>query len=219
MTLRRVAAGFTAAVMGASLIAGVALAKPDADDRGKDASAVAVRVGANGRVSVRGASVTAVSTGAVNAASRLGTVPVPWIIQTDASSDVRARGRGAIRITDITIGDAIDFEGMLVGISGGLTVKADTITDLSLENKAVKTTFEGRLKAVASTTPPTTMIITIKGVDRAVNVASDTSIVARLWAKTTLARFSIGDTIRIYGAMSGASIDATVIRNTSIWFP
>ncbi len=226
--LKRIAAGIMASVMAA----GIASAKPENKGREKtetrpfvtaqrpvpQPNAVSVRIGENGKTFVRSADVTGISGMTIYAVSSLGGISVPWTVQTDASTKLRARGEGAIRIGDVRVGDQIDFDGTLIGINP-LAVKAASATDLSLDRKDAQTTFEGTLKTVASTTVPTTLTVTIGSVDRTVMIAADTSVLTRLWAKTTLARFAIGDTVRIYGAMNSSStIDATVVRDTNIWF-
>lgn len=221
-TLKGTAAVIAALVVTAGLFAGIASAKSDKDKKGgaHPSSAVSVRIGENGEVSVKNAAVTGISGTTISATSSWGATSLAWIIQTDASLKVRGKGQGPIRIADIGVGDRIDFDGMLVSAGGSLTVKASAVTDRSLEERLpAKTTFEGTLKAIASTTAPTTLTVLIDGTSRTVNVAADTSILGRLWAKTTLSRFALGDTIRIYGAMNASStIDATVIRDTDIWF-
>ncbi len=228
ITLKGIAAGIMAAVMAA----GIASANPGNGMRENDErkspiafqkpvpqpNAVSVRIGENGKVSVRGATVTGISGTTIYAAHSWGAVSLPWTVQPGASAKIRGRGEGPIRIEDIKAGDRIDFEGMLV-LANPLTVRAASVTDLSIDRKNIQTTFEGILKSVASTTAPATLIVTIGGTDRTVAVAPDTSILTRLWARTTLGRFAPGDTVRIYGAMNASSsIDATVVRDTNVWF-
>ncbi len=111
-------------------------------------------------------------------------------------------------------------------LSVGSRVKVSGVLDLNTHviaaNKVMilmvseKTTFEGTLKAVSGTTLPATLTITVGGVDYTVNVASDTSILSSLWGRSSLTNFRVGDNIRVYGSVNGTTINATVIRDTSI---
>ena len=81
-------------------------------------------------------------------------------------------------------------------------------------------TFEGTLKSIASTTAPTTFVLTLNGnADYTVNVPTGISIINKLWAATPLSGLHVGDKLRVYGAIEAAhttTIDATVIRDISI---
>lgn len=230
-TLKRTTAIITTLLITVGLFAGIASAKSDKDKENKKdmrpvaahetkklSNAVSVRIGENGKVSAKNAAVTGISGTTIYTGSSWGSATVSWAIQTDASVKIRSKGTDTTRFADIKIGDRIDFDGMILGGTGPISVRAETITNLSLSRPNTSTTFEGKLMAMASTTAPTTLTVMIDDINRTVNVAADTSILTRLWAKTTLTRFTIGDTIRIYGATNASgSIDATVVRDTAIW--
>ncbi len=78
---------------------------------------------------------------------------------------------------------------------------------------AQRTTIEGKL---ASTTASTLSVVS-GNKTFTVNIYSDTSILNTYWLKTSLSNFKTGDTIRVYGTVnSDLTVDATVIRNTSL---
>lgn len=77
--------------------------------------------------------------------------------------------------------------------------------------------FEGgKLKSIASTTPPTSFVMTWGRFDYTVNVAVDTSILNVRWGRAALLDFKVGDNLRVYGVAEGTVIDATVIRNINL---
>ncbi len=97
-------------------------------------------------------------------------------------------------------------------------------TTNTLQAKQIKiqvtdqTTFQaGRLKTLtATTTPPTSIVVTFGRFDYTVNIAQDTSVLDRNWARASLANFRVGDHIRVFGAADGTTIDATVVRNVDL---
>lgn len=79
--------------------------------------------------------------------------------------------------------------------------------------------FQGKLKSLSGTTLPTQAVITIDDKDYDVYLSSDSSVLNTAKNATSLARFVIGDTVRIYGNIRKTNlsiIDATVIRNISL---
>ena len=93
----------------------------------------------------------------------------------------------------------------------------------TLQAKRVKIQIEdrrvfegGQLKSVASVTPPTSIVVTFGKFDYTVNVAVDTSVLNEKWLRASLADFKTGNNIRVYGVADGTTIDATVVRNTSL---
>lgn len=191
------------------------------DARGKYAAenAIALRIGANGMTDVRGAKVTGITGTTLSAVSTVGSTALSWTVQTDAATKFRARN-GEIRFADIRIGDTLNFKGMIVGGGSVLSVQASSVTDVTVQRPNPETAvFQGRLKAIAGAVAPTTLTLAVGNADYAVKIAADTVVLSNAWARTTLARFAVGDTVRVYGTRTGTSIDAVVVRNVSIWLP
>ena len=115
----------------------------------------------------------------------------------------------------ISLGDLIDAKGSLSQTGGSLSVRTTEITDRSAMRSQAQV-LEGTLKALSGTSVPATLTVTIKDIDYQVKVATDTAVLTSTWTRVSLTNFALGNTIRVYGTVSGNSIDATVVRNTSI---
>lgn len=150
-----------------------------------------------------------------------------FVLTTASRGDITVQANSS---TQIKLGDATSaFSGIQVGMRvtevKGLydnTTKilvAEKIRIASSNALLQKRTFEGTLKSIAGTAAPTTMVVTINGVDYTVNIAADTSILNNNWLRAALSGFAAGNKVRIYGAVQAqnqTTIDATVVRNTSI---
>lgn len=78
--------------------------------------------------------------------------------------------------------------------------------------------YEGTLKSIAGTALPTSLVITVGGVDYTVYVSEKTTVLNKARAATSLTRFVVGDNIRLNGTLRKTNlseIDATVIRDTN----
>ena len=229
-SIRRAIAGIMTLMTGLALMTGSVAAR---SDNGKNAghegetkisgqnassNALSVRIGTNGKISARSATVTGISGTTVSAKSAWGGATFQWSVQAADPIRVRTRGNGRIGAADMKIGDLIDFDGTLTGGSGPFAVKADEITDLSVQMPA-KTTVEGKLKSVASTTVPTELAIVSGGTEHTVRVAADTMLLTAGWMRTSISRFSIGDTVRAYGSVHDATVDAVAVRDASLLLP
>lgn len=208
----------------------LALAHDDKGDRDKFEKAVKevrsigstieVHFNNDGKVIVRGAKVTSVSGSTINAAVAWGSYSLNWVVVTDATTKFIRKHGGASSVSEVSVGDFLSFQGHVDTTQSQATVKADIVKDWSLVEKAnAKMNMEGTLKSIAGTTTPTTLVLTIKGVDYTVNVPGGISILNKNWQIVSLSSFRIGDTVRVYGSLrtdSTATIDATVVRDTSI---
>jgi hypothetical protein len=119
----------------------------------------------------------------------------------------------------LAVGDIVNLNGML-GSSGGLTLSAKVIRDLSKEKVMIeKHTFEGKLQAAIGTTSlPTSFGLVSGNTTYTVNVPVGTPILAKNWASTNLGTFQANDTVRVYGSLNGSStsmIDAVVVRDAT----
>ena len=186
--------------------------RPDNDTQN---DGLAVRIGENGATALRGAKVTAVTATTVSATTAWGSTVINWTLNVDSATAIRGKGNGKMAIGDISVGDMIDVRGPLVTTNASLTVQAKEIIDRSaVRPVAQQQTLEGKIKAIAGAAAPTTLTVTVGTTDYQVKVATDTSLLTALWLRTSLANLAVGNTVRVYGAVSGTSIDATVIRTT-----
>ena len=94
--------------------------------------------------------------------------------------------------------------------------KVDIYQNNALLNRR---TFEGTLKSVSATTSlPTTFVMTVGTTDFTVNVPLGISVLNMNWLTTPISTFVVGDKIRVYGAVQPTNtsvIDASVVRDAS----
>lgn len=110
-------------------------------------STLEVHVSDNGKVLVRGAKVTAISGNVVSAAVTWGSVSLNWNVVADANTQLVRRSGGASSIAEISVGDFMSFQGMLVtGVSSPLTVQAQVIKDWSVQR--TRASFHGNVQSV-----------------------------------------------------------------------
>ena len=123
------------------------------------------------------------------------------------------KGDALAVFTDIAIGATVSVTGVLNTQTNVLTA---TQVKINVPNPP-KTTVQGTVKSIASTTIPTTFVLTVGGIDYKVRVAADTSVLNVFWLRANLSAFQVGNIVRVYGTVNAdATIDATVIRNISI---
>jgi len=128
------------------------------------------------------------------------------------------KGTKNVGINDIKIGDKIEnMEGVFNYSTKVLS--ADRIKAYLDMSKFLPKNFQGTLKNVSSTVLPTTLTVTIDGIDYTVKLSADCLVLNTKRYVTQLSRFVIGDTVRMYGAIPEGElpiINATVLRNISI---
>ena len=118
-----------------------------------------------------------------------------------------------VAFSDIKMGDKINVQGVWNNLQNTLDAKKIKIF---VDHAILQRVFEGKLQSVASTTAPTTIVIRKSETDYTVQIVPDTSILNKLWARATLSQFLVGHKIRVYGALEGTTINATVVRNESL---
>lgn len=132
-------------------------------------------------------------------------------VATNASTTITRNGVAGT-FSSIQVGSRAQVTGLWDSVANTFEASAVVITTPVSER-----IFEnGTFKSMASTTAPTTMVVAFGGTDYTVKVATDTAIINRNWLRTTLSSFQAGDAIRVYGLAEGTTIDAIVIRNTSL---
>lgn len=135
-------------------------------------------------------------------------------VYVSASTKITKEGMAVVAFGDIRVGDRVSVGGLWNNTQS--TVQADRIK-IFLNPRVLQTTFVGTLRSVASSTLPTQITITAQNnLVQSVNINSDTAILDRNWAKASLQSFAVNDQIRVYGAIEGSTITATVVRNVSL---
>ncbi len=135
-----------------------------------------------------------------------------------SSSTVVKQGGATSTFAALSVGQKITkASGVWNNLSSTMqSEKVDIYQNNALLNKR---TFEGTLKSMsATTTLPTTLVLTVGTSDFTVNVPAGISILNKNWLTTPLATFVITDKVRVYGAVQVANtsvIDASVVRNTT----
>ncbi len=156
---------------------------------------------------------TVLSANASSSTFVLGTEEQGNITVAVTSSTTIMKENSVGTFADITAGLKVTVKGMWNASTNQL--EADSVK-VHLAG-AVRTTLEGRIKTLPGTVLPTTMTITVGQVDYKVNIDSDTSVLNSLWLRLPLGAMRIGDDIRVYGTVNvGATVDATVVRDTSL---
>ncbi len=227
MNTKKFLVAASAVVLAGSLMAGTVFADNDHDNgKGNDdheravslGSTLEVHISDNGNVLVRGAKVTAVSGSTVTANTSWGATALTWTVNTDSNTQFVHRFGGQSALASVAVGDFVSFQGPLSSTNTGLTVMAKVFKNWSAAsmNTQIPRVLEGKIKSIASTVAPTTMVVEIGNVDYTVSVAANISVLNNLWLTTSLANLRVGDHIRVYGVVSGTTITASVVRDTSI---
>ncbi len=186
-------------------------------------SEVSIQINANGKALVRGAKVTAVSSSTITATTMWGTTSLTWSIVTNPATNLVFKGGRPMPQGGIMVGDIISFNGPVETTVSALTVDATVVKDWSKTKgttptpiPGTKDTFHGTLQMVSTTTLPASLTLAMGGTSYTVNLSASTLVLANNWATTSLSLFVPGDTIRIFGTMTGTTtLTALVVRNTS----
>ncbi len=92
---------------------------------------VDVAIGHDGKVHVKGATVTAVSGSTITATTQWGAPSMTWTLNTNASTTrFTAQGSGSTTISTIAAGDRISFEGKLATTTSGFVVNVKAVKEL-----------------------------------------------------------------------------------------
>ncbi|MDO8664304.1 MAG: hypothetical protein Q7K44_02020 [Candidatus Liptonbacteria bacterium] len=109
-------------------------------------STLEIHITDNGKTLIRGAKVTSVSGNTINASATWGSVVFNWAVVTDSSTEFIRRYGSASKISEISIGDFISFQGALdTTVGSPVTVKARIIKDWSIQKKHAS--FYGLVKS------------------------------------------------------------------------
>jgi hypothetical protein len=200
--------------------------KDKKEDRSEISSSrqVSVEINNGGRTSVTGAKVTSVSGDTVVAQAEWGSATLSFNVKVSSSTSIKGQnGKNNMPLSQIAVGDIINFSGSLNTSTSGLTVNASQIKDVtrsSTQNpKPASHVFEGKLQsAIGTTSLPTSFSLLVDSVVHTVNVPANALILAKNWTATNLSVFQSGDTVRVFGSLQNSTstvIDALVVRNAS----
>ncbi len=194
-------AALTSLLMVAPLIA-------SAETLNANASSGAV-INPSGIVRVISADVTAVSNSVVNAVTHFGNVVLNWVIDVSASTTIAANGSKNAAMTDIKVGDKVNFTGSFTSGAGNvLTVAATKVRDLT--NFTLRKVAEGTVSNVNTANGT----FTLTHDKRTVTVQTNASTtIAVKGVATTLASLAAGAKVNVAGTPNA---DGSVITSTRI---
>jgi len=182
-----------------------------------------VEIGPAGNALIRG-TVTNVSTDSLTLKTWGGT----WTIKIDNNTKFAPQG---LTLSQIQTNDFIGLSGKVNG-EETLTVNATLIRDWT-EKKIIKEEIQQNKKEVKQiikeTPKPETRILTIESVNTnntltaklntqtiTVSLANNVKLLDRNWKTITFDQLKANDTIRVYGVLSGTTLEASIIRDISI---
>ncbi len=181
-----------------------------------------LQVNKNGSVLMRG-TVDSVSSGSLSVKSWGG----DWTVDIGASARVLP---SSLTLANFKQGDFVGLIG--TADSNDMTITATLIRDwsarqaLSQEAKsnhqAVRATLADRPRVIQgtlsnlNTTAATFTLTNAAGTVYTVSLDSGAKILGRNWVTITLSQAATGNTVRVYGVVSGSTIAASVFRDVSV---
>lgn len=133
-------------------------------------------------------------------------------VYTSSSTKIE-KGDAMGVFADLAVNQTVTVKGIYSSQTGRLDA---TQVKIHLSGDVPKTTLEGKVKTLPGAAAPTMFVVTAGNIDYTVNVLTDTSVLNVLWLKTSLGLIKVNDKIRVYGAITGTAVDATVIRDTML---
>ncbi len=117
------------------------------------------------------------------------------------------------KFSEILVGKNATVRGLWNTVSNNLTAKEVKISPA----ESLKTIVEGKITAISDASLPTKFKMMSGSNDYTINAEKSTSILNSQWLNVEFEKFKVGDTVRVYGVINAdMSVDATVVRNTSI---
>ncbi len=175
-----------------------------------------VQVGPNGKATLRGTIKTVGST-SLTVTSWGG----DWMINIPAGTNVMP----VTDLTKFTVGDFVGVQGS-VNQSAPWTIDAKIVRDWNL--KQLQETNRQEVKQImqegmpknwqgtVSSVSTSSFSLTIDGTAYTVNLAANAKIVDQRYSTISLANIKNGDTVRVFGTLSGTTLTVLVVRDTSI---
>ncbi|MDO8552413.1 MAG: DUF5666 domain-containing protein [bacterium] len=162
-----------------------------------------VVISASGNVNVVGASVTAVSSTSISAATALGSTTINWTVNTSPSTKIEANGVISTSTSGIVIGDKINFSGTLSSFGSTITVAASRIRDTSsypnLNGAA------GKITSINATS--SSFVLSIGRHNVTVQTNASTAITVNGVSTSTFASLQVGQQVKVTGTLnSGGTV-------------
>jgi hypothetical protein len=178
---------------------------------------VEIDIDSNGSTLIRG-TVQSVGTNSVVINSWIG----PWTIQTSSATTMIPVGTSNGDTSNIAVGDFVGALGT-VNQNQSLTVVATVVHDWTKTNPGISTATTSTLPTgqnlytgtVSSIGQNTFVLSGSDGNSYTVNVDSNTAIWNTARSVVSFGSINSGDSIRIDGTLSGSTITASVVRDTS----
>ncbi len=187
------------------------------------AQQIVLQIGPTGKVLLRG-TIDSVSATSLTVKSWGG----DWTINVPASAGVMPQG---VALSSFHQGDFVGVHGT-VNQSSSWTIDATLVRDWTARqalNQEIKNnvqtvhremaagprTIQGVLSNL-NASAQTFTLTSSEGTAYSVTLASGAKLLAQNWATLDLSKVSNGDTVRVYGTISGSAISATIFRDVSV---
>jgi len=125
------------------------------------------------------------------------------------------KGQRTIFLPDLAIGDKVLSAIGTYDYSGN-TFTASSLSVYQDPSVFVARNFQGTLKSIAGTSLPTSVVVTVSGIDYTVFLDAKASILSNAKKNASLSRFVAGDTVRFYGSIRQTNltqIDSDTLRD------
>ena len=125
------------------------------------------------------------------------------------------KGQRTIFLPDLAIGDKVLSAVGTYDYSGN-TFTASSLSVYQDPSVFVARNFQGTLKSIAGTSLPTSVVVTVSGIDYTVFLDAKASILSNAKKNASLSRFVAGDTVRFYGSIRQTNltqIDSDTLRD------
>lgn len=125
------------------------------------------------------------------------------------------KGARTIGVGELAVGDKV------LSALGNYDYTSKIFTATSMEAYQDKSlfkeqNFQGTLKSIGGTALPVSLVVTVGSKDYTVYLPATASVMSTNKAPTSLARFTVGDRVRLFGSVRPTNlgeIDASVLRN------
>ncbi len=158
-------------------------------------SALEIHIFDNGKVLVRGAKVLSVGSSSFTAVNSWGSSTLSWTVNTGSETEFIRRYGGKSNIAEISVGDYVSFNGVLVQTASSFTVDAKAVKDWSVQK--ARASFTGVVTGLSSSTQSFTLNAEEKGIIT-VNVTASTTIMKGT-STVLFGEIKVGGRVRVSG--------------------
>lgn len=172
-------------------------------------------INSNGTVLVRGAKITSISGGTIDAAQNWGAYNMNWVVNTGASTSFLRRGGTTSSMGEFSVGDYISFTGPLDTTQSVATVDASVVRDFSIQ--LFDSNFSGTVSSVNTASSSFMLQTSAQG-----NVTVNTTAETKIWqgsATTTFASIAVGQTISSTSGLWNNLTDTLQAATVRIYMP